>query len=68
MNAENYDILKNYCELQRAGSDIPEVLKLQMANLTTHCDMLFLQILGEQGKVHRISNNGFQWDWKTQTK
>jgi len=64
----NYDKLSNYCELQIAGSAIPEVLKLQMANLTTHCDVLLLQILGHQGKVHRISDNGFQQYWETQTK
>lgn len=68
LNAENYDILNNYCELQISGSDIPEVLELQMANLTKHCDVLLLQILGERGKMHRISDNGFHWYWKTQIK
>lgn len=68
LNAENYDKLNNYCELQIAGSDTPEFLELQMANLTMHYDLLLLQILGEQEKVHRNSDNGFQWYWETQTK
>lgn len=58
LNAENYDKLNNYYELQIAGSDTPEFLELQMANLTKHYDLLLLQILGEQGKVHRNSDNG----------
>lgn len=68
LNAENYDILNNYCELQIAGSDIPEVLELQMANLTKHCDVIMLQTFGEQRKVHRMPDDGFQWYWETQTK
>lgn len=68
LNVENYDKLNNYCELQIAGSDIPEFLELQMANLTKHYDLLLLQILGERGKVYRNSDNGFQWYQETQTK
>lgn len=30
--------------------------------------MLLLQILGERGKVYRLSNYGFQWCWETQTR
>lgn len=68
LNAENYDILNHYCELQLAGSDIPEVLELQMANLTKHCNVLLLQILWKQGKVYSNSDNGFQQYWETQTR